>query len=206
MRVAHRVEIFLSVGLIVSFFLPGAVLPAAAQRGALVLQQNLVQLVDEAATIIRGHVVSARVEPHPDFRNISTVVVILRVQETLKGEAGSVFRFRQYIWDIRDRTDSAGYRKGQHVLLLLTKPSRYGLSSPVGLEQGRFRIVRDRSRVEHAVNGHANAGLFRNLMPELQERSATLAAGQVKLIEAHRRGAVSLEGLQALIRQIAARK
>src|SRR3989344_6455514 len=81
-------------------------LPARAQRGGLAAQQPLVDLVDRAGTIVHGQVVFARVEPHPDFPNLTTVVVTLRVQETLKGQAGEIFNFRQYVWDSRDRPDA----------------------------------------------------------------------------------------------------
>lgn len=83
---------------------------------------------------MRGHVVSARVEPHPEFQNLRTVVVTFQVEEVLKGQADETVTFRQFIWDIRDRYNAAGYRKGQYLLLLMTKPSPYGLSSPVGLD------------------------------------------------------------------------
>ncbi len=59
--------------------------------------------------------------------------------------------------------DVAGYRKGQELLLLMNGSSRYGLTSPVGLEQGRFRIQRDRSGREVATNGAGNLRLFERL-------------------------------------------
>ena len=120
-----------------------ATAPAFAQRGALTVPRNLDQLTDRAADIVRGTVLSAHVEKHPELTNLDTVVVTLRVSETLKGQAIGTYTFRQYIWDVRDRYDNAGYRKGQELLLLMNEPSRYGLTSPVGIEQGRFRIHRD---------------------------------------------------------------
>ena len=107
--------------------------PGAAQRGALVRPATLQQLVSQSAVILRGHVVSAQVEPHPDLQKLMTVVVTMKVQETLKGQVGRTFSFRQFIWDFRDIHEAAGYRKGQELLLLMNPPTRYGLSSPVGL-------------------------------------------------------------------------
>ncbi|MFQ5694710.1 MAG: hypothetical protein ACE5HB_01840 [Terriglobia bacterium] len=146
-------------------------LAANAQRGAMVLHQNLAQMVKQASYIVRGRVVSARVEQHPQFENLATVVVTLRVEETLKGQVGETYTFRQYIWDIRDRFNAAGYRKGQHLLLLLRKPSEYGLSSPIGLSQGRFRIRTDAEGNLHAVNGAGNLGLLRGVEIEPQPQS-----------------------------------
>lgn len=112
-----------------------------AQRGALTVSRDLAELVAQSERIIRGQVLLARVERHPQLRNLQTVVVILRVEETLKGEAQGTLTFRQFIWDIRDRWDAARYLKGQRYLLLLNRPTKYGLTTPVGLEQGRFRIT-----------------------------------------------------------------
>src|SRR5688572_16742314 len=109
-----------------------ATAPAFAQRGAMTVPRNLDQLTDRAADILRGTVVKAHVEKHPQLTNLDTVVVTLRVRETLKGQASGTYSFRQYIWDVRDRYDNAGYRKGQDLLLLMIAPSRYGLSSPAG--------------------------------------------------------------------------
>src|SRR5260370_74634 len=107
-----------------------------AQRGALTTSRGLDELTQEADVIVHGHVTSARVEPHPQFKNLMTVVVSMSVQETLKGRPRKSFEFRQYIWDIRDQLDSARYAKGQDLLLMLGPVSKYGLTSPVGLEQG----------------------------------------------------------------------
>lgn len=176
---------------------------AQAQRGALVMPQNLGQLVDEAAVIVRGHVVSAQVEKHPQFEHLDTVVVTLKVSEVLKGSAGETFTFRQYIWDVRDRYDAAGYKKGQHLLLMMIKPSPYGLSSPAGLEQGRFRILRNRQGKEYAVNGHGNAGLFRDLEPQLTARGVRLTPRLATLVAEHKSGPLELDQLQEIIRTLA---
>lgn len=182
----------------------GLLVPAAqAQRGALTIPQNLGELVQEAATIIRGHVLSARVERHPDLTNLYTVVVTLKVEETLKGQAGSTFTFRQFIWDIRDRWDAAGYRKGGEVVLLLTRPSEIGLSSPVGLEQGRFRIRRDAQGREFALNGRGNAGLFQDFDDFVTEKGFALTPAQTELVQRHRAGPLALEELESLIRTLA---
>lgn len=171
--------------------------------GGIAVQQNLAELVERAGTIIRGRVVSARVEPHPELTHLHTVVVTVRVEETLKGQPGDTFTFRQYIWDIRDRYDAAGYKKAQDVLLFLTRPSKAGLSSPVGLQQGRFRILRDQQKREMVVNGVGNHGLFRDLRPTLEAQGISLTEEQGSLIDRHRGGPLSLQEFKKLIRSIA---
>lgn len=188
-------------GLVVLFaFLAAA--PALAQRGAMVLPRNLDQLTDRASDILRGTVVSARVEKHPELTNLDTVVVTLRVTETLKGGAAGSFTFRQYIWDIRDRSDAAGYRKGQDLLLLLNAPTRYGLTTPVGVEQGRFRIEPDGKGGFTAMNGTANARLFDGLARSAAQGIALTPAG-ASLVAKHRKGPIELGQLEDLIRAYA---
>ena len=176
-----------------------AAAPAFAQRGAMTVPRNLDQLTDRASDIVRGTVVSARVEKHPELSNLDTVVVTLRVHDTLKGSAAGTFTFRQYIWDMRDRYDAAGYRKGQDLLLLLIAPSEYGLSSPAGMDQGRFRIERDRAGREVAVNGTDNLRLFDGLA-SADKSVATLTPKQASLAARHRKGPVELAELEAMIR------
>lgn len=55
-------------------------------------------------------------------------------------------------------------RVGGRYLLLTTTPSLVGLSAPVGLEQGVFRVV-GKPGAETAENGLGNAGLFAGVEP-----------------------------------------
>jgi hypothetical protein len=175
---------------------------AFAQRGAMTVPQNLDELTDRAQDVVRGTVVSAHVEKHPELTNLHTVVVTLRVGETLKGAARETYSFRQYIWDVRDRYDAAGYRKGQELLLLMNAPSRYGLASPVGLEQGRFRVQRDRTGRGVALNGAGNVRLFDRLQGS-PGKPAALTPRQASLVTKHRGGPVALDELAGMIRAYA---
>lgn len=177
-------------------------MPAAAQRSALTVPRNLDQLTDRASDVVRGTVVSAHVEKHPELSNLDTVVVTLRLTDTLKGSAQGTFTFRQFIWDVRDRQDAAGYRKGQDLLLLMIAPSRYGLSSPAGLEQGRFRIERDRRGREVAINGTGNFKLFEGLDASTKS-AASLSSRQAGLVAKHRKGPIEADDLTAMIRAFA---
>ena len=175
-------------------------LAATAQRGTFTAHRNLAQLTDGAANIVEGTVISATVEPHPSLTNLQTVVVTMRVAATLKGTAAGTFEFRQLIWDVRDRTDLAGYRRGEHLLLFMNRPSAYGLSSPVGMEQGRFRIVRDATGGMSAINGQANAGLLTGVAPRLA--AAAMPAPLNALLQSHRQGPVRFPDLVELVRQL----
>ncbi|MFQ5812620.1 MAG: hypothetical protein ACE5I2_05445 [Anaerolineae bacterium] len=199
MKLLRRTVFLFSLGLLLLL----SAQPAQTQRGALILQQNLAELVEEAETIVVGHVLSARAEKHPQFKNLNTVVVTLRVSDVWKGAPGPTFTFRQYVWDIRDVGTTLGYGKGQEVLLLLIKPSRYGLSSPAGLDQGRFRILRDRQGKRFVVNGYQNRGLFRGVSAQARQKGIDLSSGPARLVETHQRGPVALDQLKTLVQQLA---
>lgn len=175
--------------------------PAWAQQGALTIPRNLQQLTDRAAHIVRGNVMSAHVEMHPELKGLHTVVVTLRVKETLKGPARRDFTFRQYVWDLRGRMGEALYRKGDDLLLLMIEPSAYGLSSPAGMGQGMFRIARDAAGRELAVNGQANVRLFDGLALAQSSKGASLSVPSRSLIETHRQGPIEAVRLSAMIRE-----
>ena len=189
-----------SVGLI--FVVVSLAAPLCAQRGALTQPRNLAQLVEQSALIVRGQVLSARTEPHPQFHNLMTVVVTLRVTETLKGEPAATLTYRQFIWDIRNRMDAAGYGKGQELLLLMNAPTRYGFSSPAGLEQGRFRVRRGAQGNRVAMNGVGNAGLFRDVESQLKRQRRELPARLLPLVREHRYGPLRADDLEDLVRQL----
>jgi len=174
-----------------------------AQRGALTTSQSIDELTQESTLIVRGYVASAKVEPHPQFHNLMTVLVTMNVEDTLKGTAQKKLQFRQYIWDIRDQLDAAQYGKNQELLLMLGPVSQYGLRSPVGLEQGRFRITRDANGNMLAVNGRGNVHLFQSAEQRAQARGIKLSARVAALARGGAGGPVPLADLNDAIRAFA---
>jgi hypothetical protein len=172
--------------------------PGYAQQGAQTVSADLDQLVRSAGTILRGQVISVNVEPHPQFPNLQTVVVTISVARVLKGEAASTFTFRQFIWDRGVTSDAAGYRKSGELLLLLNPVSPYGLTSPVGLEQGRFRVVRDAKGKGFAVNGRANFGLFQQVVSKASSRGISFSR-QAEVMMEKPSGQASLDALEEAI-------
>ena len=183
--------------------LPLAV-PASAQSRAITLPRNLGELVSESQVVVQGWITSVTLEAHEQLKNLMTVVVTLQVEETLKGENLKTLTFRQAVIDKRDQQQYLGYRTGQHVLLVLISPSRFGLASPAGMEQGRFRIEAGGEGKLLATNGFGNAGLFRGLESQLQARGLRVTAEVHEMITKPPTGPVSLEQLKSLIRTIAA--
>jgi hypothetical protein len=180
-------------------------LSAHAQRGALSVRQSLDTLTDHAETIVRGHVVSARVEPHPQYQNLQTLLVEMRVDAVLKGKAGKTFTYRQYIWDIPDKMDSAGYKKGQEMLLLLNPVSDIGLTSPAGMDQGKFHIARVEGKAT-AVNATHNVGLFNGVQEAAARKGVTLSSRAKSMLQKRTAGPVPLEELEDTIRTLARAK
>ncbi|OLB92281.1 MAG: hypothetical protein AUI02_08375 [Acidobacteria bacterium 13_2_20CM_2_57_12] len=157
--------------------------PGHPQDGAYSAPADLDTLVQNAQTVVRGQVTSARLEPHPQFSNLQTVVVTLTVGKVLKGEATSTLTFRQYLWDDRDLPVFAGYKGAGELLLFLNPISPYGLTSPVGLEQGRFRILRDAKGNRYALNGRGNVGLFSQVASKASARGLTLSKSVTEMMK-----------------------
>jgi hypothetical protein len=177
--------------------------PLSAQNTALTLPRNLVQLVDESELIVQGQVTNVSLERHEQLRNLMTVLVTLKVEDSLKGTATTVYTFRQAAIDRRDQQQLLGYRAGQHVLLLLVRPSAYGLSSPAGMQQGRFALRTLPDKSLEAVNGFGNGGLFRGIETQLAARGVPMQPGVRAMISQTKPGPAPLKELKSLIRSIA---
>jgi hypothetical protein len=177
---------------------------ASAQSNAITLPRNLAELVSESHVVVQGWVTGVTLEPHDQLKNLMTVVVTLQVEETLKGENLKTLTFRQAVIDKRDQQQYLGYRTGQHLLLVLMKPSKYGLTSPAGMEQGRFRIEPAGAGKLSATNGFSNAGLFHELDTQLHARGIRVVPEVRDMIAKPGANPVPLDHLKSLIRAVVA--
>jgi hypothetical protein len=178
-------------------------LAAPAQAQLLYRRVGLAELSQRAGIIVQGRVIEARYEGHPDYPHVPTVLVTLQVERMLRGPAGERLSFRQHLFGPQGRMGKKrGYMPGQRLLLFLPEPSRYGLSSPLGGEQGRFRIQRDQQGNDLAENDLGNAGLFTDLAPQAEQAGVNLSPEQARLAEV-KRGPVALETLVSLVKQFA---
>ena len=179
--------------------------PLAGQHGARVIHRNLAELVGDAGIIVHGRVLSVRSEPHPQYQNLMTVVVTLDVIELLKGQSGAPFTYRQYVWDQRDAQSRLGYKVGDEVLLLMTTPHpQTGLSSPAGLEQGRFRFSLDAQGNRLVSNGFNNGQLFRGMDPASNSKLQSLNVQARTMVTQHRSGPIAYDQLKSVIQALAA--
>ncbi len=178
-------------------------LPLATRLYAQFIAQpvDLPYLCQRADVIVQGqvvHVLEANLPGHP---NIPTIEVTLDVEEMLRGKAGKRYTFREVVIGLRPREGKQAYRIGQRLMLFLTSPSRYGLSSPVGIGQGRFHIGGDRSGRAMIVNERNNAELFSDIAETAETQGMKLTAYQMK-IAATRRGPVALDGFVSLVKNL----
>jgi hypothetical protein len=89
---------------------------------------------------------------------------------------------------------------------LLNPPTQYGLVSPTGIEQGRFRIVTDKQGRKTAVNGYGNAGLFDRIAIQIQNRKMKFTPGTAALMNRQSPGVAPLDQVEEVIRQFAGGK
>jgi len=176
---------------------------AHSQEMANVSQANLTYLADNAQTIVRGHVVSAVLEPHPQFQNLQTAVVTIAVAKTFKGPSVPTMTFRQYVWNVKDALGAGGYQKSEEILLFLNPTSLYGLTSPVGMEQGHFHVLKDSRGNRFVLNGRGNLGLFTDVLTKSMARGVVFSA-QAKVMLAKNGGRASLEALEETIQALVA--
>jgi hypothetical protein len=143
-----------------------------AAEASNVTHMTLRDLVARGDRIIRGTVVAAEEGTvSAGGGNIPIVTYRIRVDEALKGNVagGDVIEVR--LLASTKQVSSGSQRRatllrdlprfavGRDYLFVLTRPSRIGLSTTVGLGQGLFEL-RGRPGQEQAVNEANNLGLF----------------------------------------------
>ena len=176
--------------------------PAFAQGAASTSRADLDQLVQSAQNIVRGQVISAIVEPHPQFPNLQTILITISVAKVLKGPAGTTLTYRQFLWDARGATGLGAYKSAGESIFFLNPVSQYGLSSPVGLEQGRFRVLHDAKGNRYVLNGRGNLGLFTQLNEKASSRGITFSK-PVREMLSQQPGKASLEPFEEAVQTLA---
>jgi hypothetical protein len=179
-----------------------ALAPAAAPAQYIFRLANLAYLTRRAGVIVQGRVVSVRYEPLPGYSHIPTVRVTLKVEQMLRGPVGGEYTFRQMLPPLRAQASKYRYAVGQDLMLFLPMPSRYGLSSPLGHEQGTFRIRRDAQGHAFIANELNNGGLFKGVQSDAAEQGMPLPKAQRQLSETAN-GPVELDRFTALVRSLA---
>ena len=176
--------------------------PASAHATTVKKQLNLVDLLQQSELIVHGRVKS--VTDGIDARGIPYTEVTLHVAETLKGQTGSDYTFRQFgLLAPRPMGDGkvnlmvtpaawATYARGEEAIFFLRKAAAWtGLRTTAGLAQGQFRVS-----VAGAANSANNAGLFESVQVD-----PGLLGDSEKRVMATTRGAVNARGFTSLVKQ-----
>jgi len=171
------------------------------QAQFMVRQVDLTYLAQRADVIVQGKVTEVRHESLSGYPNIPTVEVTLQVENMVRGPAGGTYTFREALLGLRSKTGKQGYMVGQRLFLFLPLPSRYGLSSPVAREQGRFHVFLAPSGNETVANELGNAGLFKNVEHAASKGGVQLTISQLRMA-ATQRGPVPLDGFVSLVKRL----
>jgi len=193
---ARGLKFALALLLVTAFGTP----PAPAQF--LYRQLNLAEMTQRAAIIAQGKVTAVRYEPLPGYAHIDTVLVTLQVAQALKGEVGQTYTFREFIPPGQSRmVHKRRYLVGQQLLLFLATPSQYGLSSPLGRQQGTFHITEDSRGNKYIANEAGNFHLFAGVSQAVNEAGGTLSEQPAEL-KALASGPVPLTKFVSIIKQL----
>jgi hypothetical protein len=152
-----------------------SLLAAAPAQAVTVEKLDLGQIVEQAGSIVIVTVLDARPSSVPvGSAELPVTLYSVHVEEALAGAlplaedgTASILRFlrnpgtveRDGLLHRSNLPELPRLRVGGRYLLLTTTPSLVGLSAPVGLEQGVFRLT-GKPGAETAVNGLGNGGLF----------------------------------------------
>lgn len=162
---------------------------------------NIVDLIADSETIFRGQVTVVT----DGFENgVPYTQVTMVVSETLRGDAGEEYTFRQFgLKEPRSMgngkvylgTTPEGWSKyavgDDAMMFMYQRASMTGLQTTVGLGQGKVMF-----KGGNAISQAGNEGLFENV-----EVNAGLLNDKDKRLLATKKGAVNAEGFQSFVRR-----
>jgi len=148
-----------------------AIPPAIASQ---MRRLNLEEMSHRAGRILSGTCTGVRLEHDPSL-NLDVTVVSFAVKRSVKGPHQRTVTFRI---PGSNRAEAGGtdfigmpvFTPGEDLVLFLYAESAAGLTSPVGLGQGRFRIETDKAGRRLALNGETNEALLHGLTPGAAKR------------------------------------
>lgn len=175
--------------------------PASLWGQFIVRPVNLSYLSRRAGVIVQGRVVNVQYEPLPGYAHFQTVRVTLQVSQMLRGPETRQYTFRQWLPGGRTLAGKYGpYQTGSEMVLFLMSPSEMGLSSPVGQEQGKFRIQHDAQGQRYIANGYGNNGIFNGVVDDAEQSGVSLSQSERATVS--QRGPVELDHFMKLVRTL----
>ncbi|NUN68391.1 MAG: hypothetical protein HUU02_01610 [Bacteroidetes bacterium] len=129
--------------LVLTVLVIGSMQTAMGQR---TIRMNIERIVSDAAIIVRGTVVKVESATDP-VTNILSTFVTIQVQQNLYGAPESMITLKMIGGSNSKRTlrfsEMPRYTAGQEIIGLFFAPSKSGFTSPVGMGQGTFTVVKD---------------------------------------------------------------
>ena len=135
---------------------------------------NLEQMTARAETVFSGRCIEVTVTDDPALGAVT--LATFEVAQQVKGQASSRITVKMP-GDPRAGQDPGGipgvpsFEVGEEVVLFLYGESASGARSPVGLGQGKFQLILDKTGRRLAVNSTGNASLFRDLSSAAQQKT-----------------------------------
>jgi hypothetical protein len=113
------------------------------------------RLVKDAGVIIDATVVKTETGKDPQSGLLVTWVTV-NVNENFFGVQGKEYTFKQYGGEANGIANYPAhlprYSQGERSILFLTAPSKIGMQSPVGMEQGVFMVYEEgKTKVKNSV-------------------------------------------------------
>ncbi len=131
----------------------------------LVKTYNLEEMVTASENIFVGQLVNSREDYiYAAGGEIPITIYTFKVDEALKGAIGITLTIRQ----VGHRSNPSSlfghstplYKKGEVLMIFFAGESEIGLTSPVGMGQGVFRVKTDRGAKVSVTNERKNLGLL----------------------------------------------
>jgi hypothetical protein len=135
---------------------------------------NLEEMTDHATTIFSGRCLHVRIESDAKLGRDVTVATF-QVERSIKGNAGKTTTVRMP-WASPDAFPAGvpSFARGDDVVLFLYGESASGMRAPVGLGQGRFRVLTDKQGRKIAINDFGNRNLMHGVSAGTRDRLAAV--------------------------------
>ena len=115
---------------------PGSLWSAAVPSLRVASQSNLRRMTRQSGYIFAGTVISVQSKDSPT--SVPTMEITFHVDQAIRGVSkGQTLVIHEWagVWETGET-----YKRGEHVLLFLYRPSKLGLTSPVGGQQGHLKL------------------------------------------------------------------
>ena len=170
-------------------FFTAATLISLPSFSLTVLQLNLEQLTALSEKVFSGRCLS--VTPKTDSGDRSVEEVTFEVEEMIKGEPADKIMFKQLSSSALKSTSGGQglasnlpqYKVGEEAVVFLSADGPLGLTAPVGLFQGKFKVTVSKNGEKRLVNGMGNHGLFLGSSRSPRIKAMTLSSQEKALLK-----------------------